>query len=128
MMELGNSCKMMLSQEVRKMEKKKGIPSLRLNLTLQMKTRNLGVTLVAKMTKMITQVVMLTVKMNFQKRECHGKIWKNKPKKRIEQQLVEDKQKIFIFLLRIRGELEVVEEEDDEIPLNNKLILITNHN
>ena len=62
------------------------------------------------MTMTTLRALILKVRMNFLRKDSLGRKWKNKQRKRIEELQLEDKEKIYLCLLKREDQLEVVDE------------------
>ena len=62
------------------------------------------------MTMTTLRALILKVRMNFLRKDSLGRKWKNKQRKRIEELQLEDKEKIYLCLLKREDQLEVVDD------------------
>ena len=99
-----------------KMEKRKKIQSSHHLRKRMLRRRALKVSSIVMIMTTILAVVEQVVK-SYQKKACHGMMWRSKQKKRIDLQLAEGKLKVLCHLHKIEEELVVEEEAEDELVL-----------
>jgi hypothetical protein len=106
--EVGPSSKMMLTKKEETMKRRKKTLNSQSSLSL-MRMKSLKAT--SQMKKTTIQAVIWIVRMNYQKKVCRGKKWRNRPKKMIEKPPLEGKPRMQLLPLT-RGDLLPLEEDD----------------